>query len=207
MLKYPKRIKKALLLSPAGITDYSIPGTDMDTNLSCPLFCCLVILSSIFFTCKIRVQNLYRCCCFHKMVKKYFGNYDFHLDEDEIKKNKDGSDFNINLDKIHEILGKLGVISLEYPDDLYECIFYLFQVPPPASLIPIEKKLLFFNKIETVFVYGEAEKDFMDKTGAYRLAIGKSQMYKIYTMKQGGHSFALENPQELSFIIGQYFPC
>ena len=43
MLKYPKGIKKVLLLSPAGITDYRIPGTTMAKDVGCGTYCASVI--------------------------------------------------------------------------------------------------------------------------------------------------------------------
>ena len=137
------------------------------------------------------------------MVKKAFGNYIFQIDEDEIKKNKDGTKFEINKKKISEILGKLAIISLEYPDDLNECAFYLFGVPPPAAYNPNERFIMSLNKIETIFVFGKT--DWMDKIGAFRLHQFNPDRYKFYTMSYGGHSFALENPKELSLIINEHF--
>ena len=203
MLRYPKGIKKVLLLSPAGITDYHIPGTNMGNEISCSLYCCAILFSSIFYCCNLRIQNLYRCCCFHKMVKRAFGTYIFKLDEDEIKPNKDGTKFIVNKNKISEILSKLAIISLEYPDDLNECAFYLFAIPPPAAYRPIERFIKYYNKIDIIFVFGKT--DWMDKMGAYRLHQYDPNKYKFYTLNEGGHSFALENPKELCLIIDQYF--
>ena len=184
MLKYPKGIKKVLLLSPAGITDYYIPGTNMGSEISCSHYCASIFFSSLIYCCKLRIQNLYRCCCFHKMVKKAFGNYIFQIDEDEIKKNKDGTKFEINKKKISEILGKLAIISLEYPDDLNECAFYLFALPPPAAYNPNERFIMSLNKIETIFVFGKT--DWMDKIGAFRLHQFNPNRYKFYTTSYGG---------------------
>ena len=203
MLRYPKGIKKVLLLSPAGITDYRIPGTNIGSEISCSLYCLGIIFSSCIYCCNLRIQNLYRCCCFHKKVKKAFGTYIFQIDEDEIKKNKDGTKFIVNKNKISEILSKLAIISLEYPDDLNECAFYLFGVPPPAAYNPIERYLMSLNQIDTVFVFGKT--DWMDRMGAFRLHQKDPNKYKLYTTSYGGHSFALENPKELSLIINEHF--
>ena len=46
MLKYPKGIKKVLLLSPCGITDYHIKGTNMNPDDSNCLFCTKIIFPS-----------------------------------------------------------------------------------------------------------------------------------------------------------------
>ena len=109
----------------------------------------------------------------------------------------------LNKTKVSELLSKLVIMSLDYPDDLDECAFYLFSIPPPAAYLPIEQRLMSVNKIEIIFVYGKT--DWMDKISAYRLNRFDHKKYKVFTTKYGGHSFALENPKELSFIISEYF--
>ena len=203
MLKYPKGIKKLLLLSPCGITDYHIKGTIMDSEDSNCLCCSKIIFPSLFWPCKLRTQNFYRCRCFHNTIIKNYGKYVFQIDEDEIKKNKDGSKFIVDKKKIGEILGKLAILSLDYPDDLYECIYYILTVPPPAVLLPIELKLMKFNKKQIIFVFGKD--DFMDKIGSYRLNKYNPDLYKVFSLRYGGHSFALENPKELCLIINDFF--
>jgi pimeloyl-ACP methyl ester carboxylesterase len=203
MLKYPQGIKKVLLLSPAGITDYRIPGTTMNRDIGCGLYCASIFCTTLVWPCNVRVQNLYRCCCFHNLIKKNYQNYSFNIDQEEIKKNPDGSDFKVDEEKIGIILGKLAILSLEYPNDLYDCAFKLFGIPPPAAYLPIEKILMEYNKIETIIVFGE--KDWMDKKGAYRLCRFNPNLYKVYTVRNAGHSFAMENPKELCYIIGQHF--
>ena len=44
----------------------------------------------------------------------------------------------LNKTKVSEFLSKLVIMSLDYPDDLDECAFYLFSIPPPAAYLPIE---------------------------------------------------------------------
>ena len=203
MLKYPIGIKKVLLLSPAGITDYRIPGTSLSRNVSFGMYCLTVCCPTLVWPCQIRVQNLYNCCCCHNLIKKYYGSYYFNLDENEIKKNPDGSDFRIDKKKISLILEKLAILSLDYPHDLYDCAYYLFGVPPPAAFLPIEQTLIGHNNCKVIFVFGEH--DWMDRMGAYRLCQFDPEKYKVFTIKNTGHSFAMENPKELSAIIGQYF--
>ena len=205
MLKYPKGIKKVLLLSPAGITDYRIPGTIMDRDMSCGVYCASVIITPLVWPCRLTIQNVYRCCCFRCLIKKYFKFPKIKIekiDKKEIKKNPDGSEFIVDVKKIYTILNKLLILSLKYPDDLYDCAFELFRVPPPATVLPIENTLLEDNKIETIIAFGD--EDIMDQTGAYRLRRANPKLYKVYTVK-GGHSFAMENPKELCTIIGQHF--
>ena len=203
MLKYPKGIKKVLLLSPCGITDYHIKGTNMNPDDSNCLFCTKIIFPSLFWPCKLRVQNFYRCCCFKNTIKRTYGKYVFNIDEDEIKKNKDGTKFIVDKRKIAENLEKLAILSLDYPDDLYECIYYILTVPPPAALLPIEIKLMKLNKKQIIFVFGRD--DFMDKIGSYRLNKYNPDLYKVFTLRYGSHSFALENPKDLCLIINDFF--
>ena len=203
MLKYPKGIKKVLLLSPCGITDYHIKGTNMNPDDTNCLFCTKIIFPSLCWPCKLRVQNFYRCSCFKNTIKRTYGKYVFNIDENEIKKNKDGTKFIVDKRKISEILEKLAILSLDYPDDLYECIYYILTVPPPAALLPIEIKLMKLNKKQIIFVFGRD--DFMDKIGAYRLNKYNPDLYKVFTLRYGSHSFALENPKDLCLIINDFF--
>ena len=203
MLKYPKGIKKVLLLSPCGITDYHIKNTNMDPESCSCIFCIKITFPSLFWPCKLRVQSFYNCCCFHNIVKRVYGNYIFKIDEKEIKKNKDGSKFKVDENKMRYIIKKLAILSLDYPNDLYDCIYYIFTMPPPAVLLPIEVKLANTNTKEIIFVFGKD--DFMDKTGAYRLSKFNPERYKYFTLSYGGHSFALVNPRELADIIREFF--
>ena len=76
-------------------------------------------------------------------------------------------------------------------------------MPPPVVLLPIEIKLMQLNKKQIIIVFGKD--DFMEKIGAYRLSKYDPEKYKVFTLKYGGHSFALENPKELCLIINDFF--
>ena len=52
LLKYPLGIKKALLLSPAGITDYNIPGSDFFQDSSCGFHCAQVCCPAFIWPCR-----------------------------------------------------------------------------------------------------------------------------------------------------------
>ena len=203
MLKYPIGIKKVLLLSPAGITDYRIPGSPVSDHKSLSMQCFSIFCPTLFWPCRIRMQSLYRCSICHNCIRNYYKTYYFNIDETEIKKNPDGSDFKIDKEKISRILGQLSILSLDYPDDLYGCAFYLFGIPPPAAFNPIELTLRAKNNFQIIFVFGE--KDWMDRIGVYRLCNFDHDKYKYFTVKNAGHSFAMENPKELCDIIGQFF--
>ena len=204
MLKYPKGIKKVLLLSPAGITDYRIPGTNINRDNSFALNCFFICFTNLCcWPCRLRIQNLYNCCCCHNFIKKQYGTYIFNIYEDEIRKNPDGSNFKVDKEKISLLLRKLAELSLDYPDDLNECIYYLLAVPPPGAYLPIEKQLMENNRIQIIFVYGE--KDLIDKIGAYRLQSYNKDIYKVFTIMHEGHFLPLHNPKEVCVIIGQFF--
>ena len=203
MLLYPEGIKKALLLSPAGITDYRIPGTDFFQNSTKKFFCSAVCFPSCVWPCQLRVQSLYNCFLCHNTIKNHYGIKSLKVNTDEIKPNPDGSEFQVDFVKLRTNINKLTIISLDYPRDLYGCAYYMFGVPPPAALYPVEQKLKDFNKIPCIICFGEF--DFMDRVGSYRLQKYNPERYKVFTISKGGHSFTYENPKELCNIIEQYF--
>ena len=100
-------------------------------------------------------------------------------------------------------MGKLSKLTLDFPDDIYKCIYYLFTLPPPASVNPVELKMLYNSNLSCIFVYGE--KDWMDRTGAFRLCQQDRDRFKLYIVNNAGHSFAMENPKGLENILDVYF--
>ena len=204
MLKYPRGIKKVLLLSPAGITNYRIPGSLISRKINCSDYCLLVLLSTGFWSCKIRVQGLYNCTLCHKYVENNFGEYLCDFSQCEVNKNPDGSKFIVDNKKVALICRKLSVLSLKYPKDLYNCAYYIFGVPPPATFIPIEDILkLKYDLPKIIIIFGE--NDWMDIDGAYRLAELRPETFIIFTIPGAPHSFALTNPKEVCEIIEHYF--
>ena len=203
MLLYPEGIKKVLLLSPAGITDYRIPGTDFFQDSSVKFFCSAICCTTFVWPCQLRVQKLYNCFICHDCIKKYYGIRYLNLYKEEIKKNPDGSEFEVDDIKLKSTLNELTTISLDYPKDLYKCAYYMFAPPPPAAILPVEQKIRDFNKLQVIICFGQY--DWMDKIGAYRLQKFNPERYKVFTVSNGGHSFALQNPKEVCSIIEQYF--
>ena len=203
MLLYPEGIKKVLLLSPAGITDYRIPGTDFFKDSTSAFFCSSVCCPTCVWPCQLRVQSLYNCCLCHDTIKNHYGVKRINIIKEEIKPNPDGSEFEIDYVKLKWAINELTAISLDYPRDLYRCAYYMFGPNPPAALIPVEQKIRDLNKIQCIICFGE--KDFMDRIGAYRLQKYNPELYKVFTISKSGHSFAYQNPKELCAIIEQYF--
>lgn len=202
MIKYPIGIKKVLLLSSAGITDYRIKGTNIHKEAG-KLFGCLLSFIGCCWACKPRIQCCYKFFCCRKLIKSFMESYSITIDQTYIKKNKDNTPFIVNVNKVNEILGKLSKLTLDFPDDIYKCIYYLFTPPPPASVNPVELKMLYNSKLSCIFVYGE--KDWMDRTGALRLCQQDKDRFKLYIVSNSGHSFAMENPKGLENILDIYF--
>jgi pimeloyl-ACP methyl ester carboxylesterase len=203
MLLYPQGIKKALLLSPAGITDYNIPGTSLYQHTGCCFYCSAVCCPTFVWPCRLRVQSLYNCCVCHNCIINAYGVMGLNLDESEIKKNKDGSDFTVDYQKLSEIIKKITIISLDYPRDLYRCAYYLFKAPPPAAFYPIERKIMYQNKIPIIFCFGE--NDWMDRVGAYRLSKYNPELYKVFTVSKSGHSFTFRKDNILRNRLYLFF--
>ena len=139
MLRFPEGIKKVLLLSPAGITDYNIPGTDFYQGSTCCFYCSAVCCTTFVWPCRLRVQNLYNCFICQYTIKNHYGVSGLQIDESEIKRNKDGTEFKVNYERLKYKINQLTILSLDYPKDLYRCAYYLFKTPPPAAFFPVEK--------------------------------------------------------------------
>ena len=202
ILKYPNGIKKVLLLSAAGITDYHIKGTNIHKEAG-KLFGCILSFMGCCWACKPRIQCCYKCICCRKFIKTFMETYSITIDQTYIKNKDDGTPFIVDVKKVNYILGQLSKLTLDFPDDIYKCMYYMFTVPPPASVNPIELKLLYNSRLSCIFVYGE--NDWMDRTGAFRLCQQDSERFKLFIVKNSGHSFAMENPGELINIIKIYF--
>ena len=202
IVKYPIGIKKVLLLSAAGITDYHIRGTNIHKEAG-RIFGCILSFLGCCWACQPRIQCCYKCICCHKFIKTFMETYSVTIDQTYIKNNKDGTPFIVNVNRVNFVLGQLSKLTLDFPDDIYKCMYYIFTLPPPASINPVELQLLNQSKLSCIFVYGE--NDWMDRTGAYRLCQHDKERFKLFIVKNAGHSFAMENPKELTNILQIYF--
>ena len=184
ILKYPIGIKKVLLLSAAGITDYHIRGTDIHKEAG-RLFGCILSFIGCCWACKPRIQCCYKCICCKNFIKTFMETYSITIDQKYIKKSKDGTPFNVDVGKVNYVLGQLSKLTLDFPDDIYKCMYYFFTPPPPASVNPVELQLLNNSNLSCIFVYGE--KDWMDRTGAYRLCQHDNKRFKLYIVADYGN--------------------
>jgi len=202
IIKYPKGIKKVMLLSAAGITDYHIKGTNIHKEAG-RLFGCILSFIGCCWACKPRIQCCYKCICCSKFIKTFMETYSITIDQEFIKNNKDGTPFIVDVNKVNYVLGQLSKLTLDFPDDIYKCMYYIFTLPPPASVNPVELQLLNNSNLSCIFIYGE--NDWMDRTGAFRLCQKDRNRFKLFIVRNSGHSFAMENPRELINILQTYF--
>ena len=202
IIKYPQGIKKVLLLSAAGITDYRIPGTNIHKEAG-RLFGCILSFLGCCWACKPRIQCCYRCICCTQFIKTFMETYSVTIDQTYIKNKEDGSPFIVDVNKVNFVLGQLSKLTLDFPDDIYKCMYYIFTLPPPASVNPVEMQLLKHSNLSCVFVYGE--NDWMDRTGAFRLSGIDRDRFKMFIVSNSGHSFAMQNPKQLINILQAYF--
>ena len=202
IIKYPIGIKKVLLLSAAGITDYRIKGTNIFKEAG-RFLGCIFAFAGCCWACRPRLQGMYKCCWLKYFIRNMMGKYYITIDYDNIKPNEDGTPFYVDINRILKNLGRLSKITLDYPDDIYECMYYFFTIPPPSAVNPVELQLLHHSKLNCVFVFGE--KDWMDRTGAYRLCQSDSERFKMFIVPRAGHSFVMENPKGLINILESYF--
>jgi pimeloyl-ACP methyl ester carboxylesterase len=179
-LKYPERITKLTLLSPAGITDVTKGGS---------------INEKMPFGKKIGFAMLGAVWGLKPTMK---GAYDNPISRLVMKS---GLRKRYDVDKEEgELLAKLTEIALAYPPDLDRAIYYIFKHPIPTVNIPLEDKL--FDEVKDFkidFYFGE--EDWMDQIGSIRLCEKDEKRFKFFIVSKKGHNFNLENAEELGKYI------
>jgi abhydrolase domain-containing protein 5 len=179
-LKYPERIVKLTLLSPAGITDVSKGGS---TQENMPFGKKLgFFLLGPFWNLKMTMKGMYdnpmsRVIMKPALRKRY-----------EVSKHES------------ELLAKLTEYALQYPKDLDTAIYYIFKNPIPTVRFPLEDRL--FNEVKNFKVdiyFGEI--DWMDQIGSIRLCERDKDRFKLFMVSKSGHNFNLEKSEELAGYI------
>jgi abhydrolase domain-containing protein 5 len=176
-LKYPHRVIKLTLLSPAGITDISKGGSineRMPFGKKVGFF-----MLGLVWGMKLTMQDTYlnpmtRITMRQPLRKRYM------VDKEE-----------------NELLAQLTECAFEYPQDVDKAIYYIFKNPIPNVHSPLEDRLFEEVKDFKVDIYF-GESDWMDQAGSVRLCQKDSKRFKMFTISQSGHNFNLENPEELS---------
>lgn len=180
-LKYPQRIQKLSLLSPAGITDLS-KGGKVHENMELSKKVGFSILKP-FWNKQWTMQGMFT----GSKVIRYFvkkglrKRYDVHSSE-------------------AELLAILTEITFKYPQDLDKATYYIFKPPIPSVHFPLEDRLIKeVNNFAIDFFFGQD--DWMDTSGSKRVCEARPECFKYYTISRSGHNFNLENPFELGGIL------
>ena len=180
-IKYPEHLEDTIFLFSATGIGNPEKGGDCNENTN---FGQKLVFKGNFgsFKMKPRIQSLK-----NNFISGYF------------VKNKCKKRYDIPQDEA-DLIGQVNLTYLDYPKDLDDCIFILFKYPIPTMKISLED--LFLEKIpdkRIIFSYGE--KDWMDKFGAKRLAETKPEKYKYYDIKNWGHNWLVEYPNDAVNII------
>ncbi len=187
-IKYPEKIIKVLLLSPAGISDMKIKDTNNESffkDTKCYISCVLR-MGCCIKCCEPTIQDYYNNCLFKPIIKIIYRSVYWIKDD------------------LLEVFGQLAELSMEFPTDLDKSIFYVLKTPFPMGSLPIEKEMLNNSKLNFVICFGE--NDWMDRIGCERLCKKCPERFKIFIISKRGHMFVLENSKELSKIICENFP-
>ena len=179
-LKYPQHVKDLILFAPTCVTDTE-KGGDIHQNVWWPQKVGFKLIAP-FWHYQPRLQDISQ----HVLLKGLFNKalrIRYAISEEE-----------------SELLGKITELTMKYPKDTDQCIYYIFKHPFPSAQFPLEKDLeeqLLDKRI--LFVYGE--KDWMEKLGAERLCSKQPQRCLMFTISKYGHTFPLENPQEVADVL------
>ena len=180
-IKYPQYIESLLLLSPAGISDVEKYGGSILENMNIPLSLCMRA-SSPLWNSKITIQD-YSQTFFIKSIINYSLRKRYNISQEE-----------------NDILGEITEITLQYPKDLDEAIYFIFKPPFPTAVSPLEDPIKEkIPEINIIFCHGET--DWMDDSGPKRLNKFDGNKYKYFSIYNAGHTFPLDNPGEVAKII------
>ena len=182
-IKYPQYLEdNILLMSPTGIGDESKGG---NTN------------ENLYFGQKLIFKGNFGLFYFQPTLQSFYQKFLINHIIDKILNLK----YNIPKEE-SEYYAKIKGLSLKFPKDLDNCIYYIFKYPFPTPIIPLEE--LFLSKIpekNIIFCYGE--KDWMDNFGAKRLNKINNKKYKYFTINNGKHTWPIENIEEGAKIINE----
>jgi len=87
---------------------------------------------------------------------------------------------------------------LSMPESSDRGIFYLLGPPRLSGVRPLEEDIRQL-KIPVDFYYGSS--DWMDATGAQRLASAYGNQFRFFKISKAGHNINFDNPEELTELI------
>ena len=180
-LKYSQNIESLFLMSPTGITDVQKYGGTIFENMNLLLSLAMRGASPLWKS-KLTIQDISQIFLIKNMIH-YSLRKRYDISQEE-----------------NNILGEITEITLQYPKDLDEAIYYIFKHPFPTAVNPLEDIIKEkIPEINIIFCYGE--KDWMDNSGAKRLNQFNNKKYKYFTIYNAGHTHPLDNPGENAKIL------
>lgn len=182
-LKYPQHVKDLILFAPSGITDLRKGGNIHETVP----FAVKIGFKLIPFAWKTqpRLQELNNNYATRKLLNISLRKR-YTISEEE-----------------SELTAQITEYTLKYPKDLDQCLYYVFKHPMPTPQIPIEEQLeTELTDKRMLFLYGE--RDWMERIGPMRLKEKFPQRIEMYKISKFGHTFPLENPEEVADVINNH---
>jgi abhydrolase domain-containing protein 5 len=183
-LKYPKYVSKLSLMSPVGVTD---PNNNPVINNMELWRKVLTRASSPFWNLKLSyhkfflISGMLGYIAVKRVVKIKYPLLDKQENDD---------------------LGHYFAKVMYLPENMENCVYYIFKPPVPSAIYPIEKELL-KSHYKINFYFGE--KDWMDREGCMNLCKLDSERFKMHIIKNSGHNMKLENPNEISnYLINKH---
>lgn len=182
-LRFPEHIKDIILMAPTCISDVS-KGGDIHHTVWWPQKIGFRLVSPLWsFQPRLQdlVNNKLLTGIFNMVLRK---RYDISPEESEYT-------------------GLITELTMKYPKDTDQCIYYIFKHPFPSPQKPLEGDLE--NKLlDKHFLVMYGEKDWMERVGIERLAKKYPERFDLFTVSKYGHTFPMENPSEVAEIINTY---
>jgi len=182
VLRYPGIAKKLLLVSPVGIT------VDQDVNAITEWVDTMSWPKRKLFRMYIKLWEDKVTPSEYLKKHSIIGN--FVLQRYVSGQYKSG--------KISDLVYKLiSCMMKEMPVGSERALHVLLGPPMAVAHMPIETMMLEKVEIPTVFFYGET--DWMDWSGAYRLANNEEKKnFKLKWIKKAGHQIFADNPEQIA---------
>ena len=179
-LRYPEHVKDIILFAPSCITDIS-KGGDIHENVWWAQKFGFRMISS-FWQFQPRLQDISN----NRLLS---GMFNFALRKRYAISSEES-----------ELTGLITELTMKYPKDTDQCIYYIFKHPFPTPQLPIENDLE-TKLLDKKFLIMFGEKDWMEKIGIERLIQKDPVRFELFTISKYGHTFPLENPEEVADII------
>lgn len=184
-LRYPERVKKLILMSPAGVTR---PGNPEEVAEGLKKFSFLkrqaIKLASSIWAKKYTP---------HVVVGKLGPLKNLFLKGYVKRTNLKGEEFELGCRYISSIF--------KLPESTLKALHYILTVPRAAGCLPLEDKMPLL-KMPIEIYYGD--RDWMSSEGAYRVAASGQAKVRIHIIPNAGHIMNFENPEHIIKLMAEH---